>query len=251
MKIIKRANSKTILADVTPFNMSAVEDMTHDMLEKARTEAAAIVKQAEEKAVSIEQKARLIMKETEDSADDVRRKSEEEGSQKGRAEGYEQGKKDAFVDMTEVLKERLKEDIGYFSNLIETLQSRYDGLFRQAERDLLKLAVAIAERIVKKHVETDPEMAARALAEILGQLAEGTQLKVSLHPDDLAKMTESMPEVVAQASGVKVLAINGDSDLERGACAVDVAHGDIVFTPSAQIDAISRMLLGVGVDDAI
>ena len=114
------------------------------------------------------------------------------------------------------------------------------GLLAQTEQDIVRLAIAIAERIVRREVQTDPQLlvsVARAAAKQLGDKAVAT---ICLQPDDLARVVAE--DVSAAESGPIRLA--ADMSLPPGGCIVQSAFGQIDVSFEAQIREVLRELLG-------
>jgi flagellar biosynthesis/type III secretory pathway protein FliH len=103
-----------------------------------------------------------------------------------------------------------------------------------AEADLVHLAVAIAEKIVRRQLTLTPETVADIAADALTWARRRHEVTVRVHPDDVAFVTERLP-------GVKV---TEDDALARGGCVVDTEVGRIDGRLESQLAAIERGLLG-------
>ena len=123
---------------------------------------------------------------------------------------------------------------------IDEVSALRTGLLAQTEQDIVRLAIAIAERIVRREVRADPQLlvsVARAAAKQLGDKAIAT---IRLQPDDYAKAVaqhESTPE-----SGPIRLA--ADLSLPPGGCVVQSTFGQIDVSFETQIREVLRELLG-------
>jgi flagellar biosynthesis/type III secretory pathway protein FliH len=122
---------------------------------------------------------------------------------------------------------------------IEAMIQRLAGMMRRAERELVRLALAMAERVVRREIDLDRELLvvmARVAIDRLGQNAVAT---IHLHPADCeAALSQRDP---AQPSSVEIVA---DVNVPRGGCQVRSAFGSIDAGIDSQMRELSRALLG-------
>lgn len=150
---------------------------------------------------------------------------------KGYAQGERAGEKAAAV-RTEATLQRL-------AGTIQEIASLRSGVMRRAERELVRLAIAIAERVLGHEITTDREqllVMARAAAERLGDNAVAT---IHLNPSDYeAVLARRDPDTT------NALEIIADANIPRGGCLVKSGFGSIDASIEAQIHELSRALLG-------
>ena len=158
--------------------------------------------------------------------------AERDGYDRGYLEGGLAGEAEARQHASAMLA-RLKATI-------DEIAALRTGLLAQTEQDIVRLAVAIAERIVRRDVHANPQLlvsVARAAARQLGDNAVATIL---LQPDDLATIVaqrDSTPE-----SGP--IRLDADLSLPHGGCVVRSAFGQIDVSLDTQIREVLRELLG-------
>lgn len=151
------------------------------------------------------------------------------------AEGYAKGTKAAEIEgarRLEALRARLTATIADVSNL-------RPGLMRRAERELVRLAISIAERIVRREIEADPELLLVMARVAIDRLGERAAAVVHLHPDDYAGLTRGQDARIAS------LDLVADPAVPPGGCLIASAAGEIDAGIDAQIRELSRELLGV------
>jgi len=150
---------------------------------------------------------------------------------RGLADGEHNGEIAATARLAPVI-ERLQQTI-------DTIGSLRDGMLRRTERDLVKLAIAMADRIVRREIQQDRELLlamARIAVERLGERVAAT---IHLHPDDVDAVTAGRTSPVQDS-----LTIAADSALPRGGCRIESAFGKIDAGVDAQIHELARSLLG-------
>jgi flagellar assembly protein FliH len=112
-----------------------------------------------------------------------------------------------------------------------------------AERDLVKLAILVATKIVKKEVEAGP-VAIGNLRRAIELTASRRELKVLLHERDLARIEEYLPELRREFADVRKIALEPSPAVEPGGVIVQTREGSVDATIAAQLDQIERGLLG-------
>ena len=150
--------------------------------------------------------------------------------QEGHAKGEAAGGKAAAA--------RLDPVIGRFTQTIDELA----GLRRQcrvdAEEDAVKLAVAVARRILHRELTVDPE-AIRGLIRAGFDKIDSREIhRLRVHPEDAAAAGRHFE----QMQNLRKIEILSDASLERGSCVFDTARGSLDASFSAQLQEIDRGL---------
>lgn len=112
------------------------------------------------------------------------------------------------------------------------------GVMRRAERELIHLAVAMAQRIVRREMNIDPDLLLVIARVAIDRLGERAAAVVHLHPDDHAVLAKSTVEAAA------TLELVADPDVPRGGCRIQSAFGEVDAGIEAQMRELSRELLG-------
>lgn len=162
---------------------------------------------------------------------------EREAFTKGYAQGEREGNA-AAAQRSEVLISRL-------SGTIDDIAALRAGMLHKTERDVVRMAVAIAERIVHRSLSIEPELLLAMARVAIDRLGDGIVATIHLHPDDhraMMAVRTRRPDVVQSA-----VAIEADLTVARGGCIVRSEFGVIDLGLDAQIQEMSRALLG---DDA-
>ncbi len=151
-----------------------------------------------------------------------------EERQAGYAEGQAAGRSAA--------EEELRPVLGRLTRTIDELARLRPMLAAHAEADLLKLAVAIARRVLHRELSLDPE----ALAGIVRAALEKVQLeevkRVRAHPEQAAVLG-----AVLVKSGCAVR-VESDPSLERGGVVVETGRGRLDASVETQLAEIERGL---------
>lgn len=149
------------------------------------------------------------------------------GFHKGEAAGQEQG-----IARLDPVAEQLARAVADLS------QSRRK-LRRDAEQDVVKLALAIGRRIVHRELSMDPEAILGVVKAALEKL-EGREVdRVRVHPEN----ADIVRKHVERLGRSKRLEVVGDPRLDRGAVVFETACGNLDVSVDTQLEEIQRGLV--------
>jgi len=162
-----------------------------------------------------------------------------EAEQRGFEEGYAAG--EAAVR---------KEWAGHLENALALLNEaemlRADRIVG-SEQELLRLAVAIAEKIVGKELRTDSQAIQAMIRTALQKVAGAGRIKVRLHPDDLERLTaEDGLDFDEIFNEPKPIIFEADSAIKGGGCFVETEIGNVDARVKVQCERIVTELLKIG-----
>jgi flagellar assembly protein FliH len=153
-----------------------------------------------------------------------------EARQAGYREGESAGRQAAQNELRAVL-ERL-------GRSLEDLAALRPRLREQAEKDLVRLAVAIARRVVRRELTIDPDALTGLVKAALEQLASEERIRVRTHPEHEAAVRTCLSHA-GRASGAEVVS---DPALDRGALIFETERGDLEASAETQLAEIERGL---------
>ena len=153
---------------------------------------------------------------------------EREGYQRGFAEGTAVGKEQAAVEVQPVL-DRLAHTLAELSSLRSRIR-------RDAEKDLLKLAIAIARRVLHREVTIDPESLEGLIKVALEKLQSRDLCRVRVHPSH-ASFIKSAVERLSNSQKIELIA---DASLRVGDVLFETAHGTLDASIESQLSEIER-----------
>lgn len=125
--------------------------------------------------------------------------------------------------------ERLARELAQLASLGERLR-------RDAEEDLVRLAIEIARRILRREIATDPAAVLGLAKAALERLAAREILRVRVTPSDVALLQRHL----AEQGMPDRIEVTGDANLERGAVIVETSRGDLDASVETQLQEIER-----------
>jgi flagellar assembly protein FliH len=113
---------------------------------------------------------------------------------------------------------------------------------KQWEEQAIRLAVAIAERIIRREVSAHPEITLDLLRETLQMAAGSQQLTIRLHPQDCEILGAQAESLAKRFSGLAAVEIVADATLTSGGCRIETAQGNIDAALETQLQRIAQEL---------
>lgn len=160
-----------------------------------------------------------------------------EGKEAGYKEGLEIGKEQGLNDVKPLIEEKLQ----YLSQLIEGMAAPLNKVDESVEKQLVHLAKLLAEQVVFKELQTNPELILVALKKSIDALPMGEQgVKIHLNPEDLSLVEEAYGAEHLQQQHWQLVA---EPTLERGGCEVKTAQSSIDMTLKTRINEIMEKFL--------
>jgi flagellar assembly protein FliH len=159
------------------------------------------------------------------------KKSIEESHEKGFKSGVEFQKQqvlpvlDAIAAMTKIIPEIRQE------------------IIQKTEEQAVKLALAIAEKILNQEVTTRKEVILGVLKGALKHIAETEGMKIRLNPQDFRYMMEVKKDFLQSFDGVRNVIFEEDNTIKRGGTIVETMFGEVDARLENQFKEIKAAIL--------
>lgn len=108
---------------------------------------------------------------------------------------------------------------------IGEIQKLRSSLYVQAEREVVKLALAVAKKIVHREIRIDHDIVQTLVHVALSHVSEKSAVTICLNPEDYSYLLERRAEV-SQSEG-REISLQADKSIERGGCLIQTNCGDI------------------------
>ncbi len=135
-------------------------------------------------------------------------------------------------------RRRLDAVIEQLARSVEDLATLRARLRRQAEADLVHLAVAIARRILRRELSLDPDAIAGLVHAALQRLAGQEIACVRVHPE----LVVAVRTALAEGQGGQAAEVVADARLEAGAVIFETERGNLDASVETQLAEIERGL---------
>jgi flagellar biosynthesis/type III secretory pathway protein FliH len=223
MALIKHANASMLAREAVVLDLGDLQRQGMQIVQQAQAQAAKIV--ADAKA----ERERILAGAME--------KGHAEGKVKGLEEGRKQGFADALDTAIDQHSDALSKLEANWATELSELGARRDVLFQRAADDVIRLAVLIAERVVKRAIAADPTIVVEQLKSVMGLISRPTELVVYIHPEDRPIVHQAVPGLLAVFAAIKHVELVSDPKLERGSCVARTRMEADTGSGGGEIDA--------------
>lgn len=150
-----------------------------------------------------------------------------------RREAFQRGRQEALGEQTAWRRQSSLQ----LSAALEEFCARRDDYLSRVEQEVVRLALAIAERVIRREAQMDPLLLAGAVRVALGQLAESTEVRLRVP----AEQKELWAEMLRLIPGLAVRAeVVADPELQPAQAILEAAVGTVNLGVRAQIAEIER-----------
>jgi flagellar biosynthesis/type III secretory pathway protein FliH len=112
----------------------------------------------------------------------------------------------------------------YAESILEVGKIR-STIYPQVEREVVKLAIEVAKKIVHREIQADKEIIQTLVRVALSRVAEKSAVTIHLNPIDYEFLLEYRAEL-SQNEG-REIALLADKSIERGGCMIQTECGEI------------------------
>lgn len=198
------------------FSFADMRGKADDYLGTVRTEAAKIVQQAHQQA------------------EQVRRQAEAAGRKAA----------EAAVEriLDEKVAKRMQTLLPALEQVVRDINDLKGALLVEWETSALKVASAIAERIIGREAALDPQISLETVREALRLAAGATEIKLYVSPADYTNLGSQLQRVAASLAKLSPNEIVADSTITPGGCRVETKHGEVDLQIRSQLKRIEEEL---------
>jgi flagellar assembly protein FliH len=204
-------------ARVAAFNLDDLSHKAQGFLDRFRGEAAKIVQAAQVEA------------------EQIRRKAADEGKL--------QARKEAEKALETELKRRSDAVLVTLEKIASELGSQRAQWQQHWETYAIKLATGIAERIVRKELQSDPQITIEWIREAL-EMAASSQIQIRLNPADIRSLDPVLEELTGRVSKAATTTVVADDSIGVGEVLVETEHGALDQRIQSQLQRLEKELLG-------
>jgi flagellar assembly protein FliH len=135
--------------------------------------------------------------------------------------GFVQGEKAGM----EIAERKMEVVMRRYADSILEVNKLRASLYAQIEREVVKLAIAVAKKIVHREVQVDRDIIQTLVRVALGHVSEKSSVAIHLNPTDYNYLLEQRAEL-SQSEG-RDISLLSDKSIERGGCLIQTDCGDI------------------------
>jgi flagellar assembly protein FliH len=161
-------------------------------------------------------------------------------AQEAYQKGWEKGEEEARQSL---LKEQ--EKVYESSRLVlQQVEAVREKLYQETEAELLQLAIDIAEKLVCRQLDIQPDTVVDIAKLACTQARECKQIMIFARPEQVETLQARQGEIAAQLYNTQRLSIIADPAIEWGGCRVETEQGYIDANISTMLKQLEAVLKG-------
>jgi type III secretion protein L len=114
---------------------------------------------------------------------------------------------------------------------------------QNAENDIVALACKVAEKIIGRDLERNPEVVVDICATAIENVRTAQQVVVRVNPQDAAILRERRKRMMELIGRVKEIAIKEDGEVPRYGCIIETDSGTLDAQLSTQLEMLRNVLV--------
>ncbi len=178
------------------------------------------------------EKSKEITKDNIDNIEDRAREIEENAY----AEGYKKGEKIGL----ESGRKKVEPILNKFCELLKEVSEIKESICRDAEKEVVNLALAIARKVVGFEADKNQEVVINVIKEALKSVADHGKIKIRINPADFKFLMEDGRRVRNFLEDPKRITFIEDSTIEVGGCFIESELGDVDARIEKQLQIIEE-----------
>ena len=203
-------------------------------------EGAKIVAEAQRQAQQIVEQARV---QAQREGEEIRTQSRQEGQTEGYRQGFEQGQKTGHDETVVKAQTRLDQLADAWIVTLQEFQQNMPTHMAQVKTDLVRLALAIAQRVTRQEALANRRVTENNVAAALALVSAGRSVTLHVHPDEAQAIETYLPRLLAELRGVSHVEIAAADNITPGGCLLRFGTGQIDATLETQVQRIADELL--------
>jgi len=198
------------------FNFDDVAGRAHRYIEQVRKQAAQLLTEAKQQA------------------EQIRKSAEEEGRQA------------AMAAVEQVLDEKVGQRMQTLTPAlhaaVDEIQHARGAWLQRWQESAVRVATVIAERVVRREIEQQPEITVDLIREALELAAGSAEIVLRVSPKDMETLGSQVQQVVESLEHLAPAKVVADKEISPGGCRVETKFGSIDQQVEAQLARIFEEL---------
>lgn len=155
-------------------------------------------------------------------------------------------KKSAFEEGYRLGLENAKTDVENFKNEFQKFMSARKDVFEYIAPDILEISVNIAKKIIKKELNTDPQVLINTIIDVLKTVAKSeSKVTIKVNPQSVQFIKDTIPNIAYEYGIEAKVNILADPSIENGGCIFQTNNGIVDASIDTQLEIIKKALEGI------
>ena len=155
-------------------------------------------------------------------------------------------KKSAFEEGYRKGLEQANNDLEKFRNELSNFMNAPKNVYEYIAPDILEISVDIAKKIIKKEVESDPQVLVNTIIEVLKTVSKSEpKINIRVKPQAVQFIKDTLPNITYQYGIDSKINIISDPSIEDGGCIFQTNNGIVDASIDTQLEIIKKALEGI------
>ena len=123
---------------------------------------------------------------------------------------------------------------------VSNLKEARDSVIKSAESQLIEMALMIAEKVIEKKIESDPNLINSVIEDTLNKISGSDRITFKINPVDADVVNDFQPTIESRLIGVEKITIQQDSTIQQGGCIIETDLGFVDVTIQEKLNLITQ-----------
>lgn len=162
-------------------------------------------------------------------------------SQAAIEDAFNRGLEKGRADMMAAYEERFEKSTAALTNAMDELARVHHRDIALKESEIVRLAVAIAKRIIGD-ARNDASVVQHVVTKAIQKVSDPRELTIRLNPEDVDVIAEMKATLLPGEDSDTVIHLQPDASIGRGGCIIETKLGDVDARIEQQVSIIETML---------
>jgi flagellar assembly protein FliH len=158
-------------------------------------------------------------------------------------EAYNKGLSDGILQGRDIQKNEALNALQSMMGIVTEASELKKNILQGAEEQILRLALAIAEKVLHLEVTANPDVIQSVLKEAIKKIVDRENMKIRVHPQDFHYMMEIKADFLQSFDGIKNIVFEKDESIRRGGAIIETLFGEVDARLEQQYSEIKALMV--------
>jgi len=159
-----------------------------------------------------------------------------------RVQGYDIGFEHGYAAGLAAAEAAIAESLQRLSALVNGVHEYHTTFYRAAERQVVDLALQIAQKVVEREIENMPDLAVNVIRAALEEMDARTAIRVRVNPEDAELLQRRWNQVVPPGIGADRIELQPDERIQTGGGIIETTQGQVDAQLSTKLEQLGNAL---------
>lgn len=156
-------------------------------------------------------------------------------------------KRSAFEEGYRLGLEKAQADMEQFRDELSKFMNAKKDVFEYIAPDILEISVDIAKKILKREIETDPQIIIDTIIDVLKTVSKNEpKITIRVRPQSVQFVKDVLPSLSYEYGIDAKISVVADPSIDDGGCVLETNNGIVDASVDTQLEIIKKALKGIG-----